>query len=111
MWLNAGVLGAEQLLGTLNGDVFYNVYALAAAVVALAREALSIFVGQYSAHRQHNSFRDDVLGSDQFDVAFLAGIFRLNRLADLGIMLGDKIHDFFDHVKALLRKNSSGKRR
>ena len=103
MGLHAGVLRAEQLFGALDGDVLHHIDALTAAVIAFAREAFGIFVGQDGAHRHHDGLGDDVLGSDQLDVAFLTGIFRLDCLADLGIMLGDKLHNFIDHSKALLK--------
>jgi hypothetical protein len=46
MRLHVGVIGAEQLLGAVDGQLFDFIHMLAAAVVALARVAFGVLVGQ-----------------------------------------------------------------
>ncbi len=95
--LDVGVLSAEQLAGALTSDLFGLVDAVAAAVVTLAGITLGILVGKAGAHRHHDGGGDDILGSDQLDVALLAVIFLLNGGADFGVILGHEFHGFFDH--------------
>jgi hypothetical protein len=45
---------AEQLAGTLDGEVLGNVHVLAAAVIAPARIALGVLVGHHRALRLHH---------------------------------------------------------
>ena len=52
--LHVGVFCAEELLDTLNGQRLHLVYHLASAVIALARIAFSIFVGEIAAHGAHH---------------------------------------------------------
>ena len=51
MRLHIGVVGAEQRLGPLHGEALGHVHDLAAAVVAGARIALGVLVGQRRAER------------------------------------------------------------
>ena len=71
--LHVGVLCAEQLAGPADGDVLHLVHIGAAAVIALARQALGVLVGQHAAHGGHHGRGDDVLTGDQLDVLALAG--------------------------------------
>ena len=52
--LHVGVLGAEQLLHAVDGQLLGDVDELAAAVVALARVALGVLVGELGALRRHH---------------------------------------------------------
>ena len=71
--LDVGVLCAEQLAGALDGDVLHLIHVGAAAVVALAGQALGVLVGEDAAHGGHDGGRDDVLTGDQLNVLPLAG--------------------------------------
>ena len=95
--LDVGVLGAEELAGALAGDLLRLIDAVAAAVVTLAGIALGILVGQAGAHGQHDGGRDDILGSDQFNVALLTLIFLLYGCAHFGVVLSKEVHGFGDH--------------
>ena len=64
-------LAAEQLLRPLDGERLGDVDELAAAVIALARIALGVFVGQHRALRLEHGARDDVLRGDQLDLVLL----------------------------------------
>ena len=60
---------------------------LAAAVIAFARQAFGIFVGQHRALRFQHRARDDVLRRDQLDLVALAAELEPDRLGDLGVGL------------------------
>ena len=45
--LHVGVLGPEQLLGAVDGQLLHDVHVLAAAVVAVTGVALGVFVGEH----------------------------------------------------------------
>ena len=49
--LDVGVLGAEELLGAVDGEPLDLVHDLAAAVVALAGQPLGVLVGHDVGHR------------------------------------------------------------
>jgi hypothetical protein len=77
--LDVGVIGAEQLLGALDGQGFDLVHVLAATVVALARIAFGVFVGQAAALGLHHALAGVVLRRDQLDVIFLALLLGIHR--------------------------------
>ena len=70
--LDVGILGAEQLLDAVDGQVLGLVDTLAAAIVAVAGIALGIFVGQAAAHGLHHLLAHEVLAGDQLDAVQLA---------------------------------------
>ena len=84
--LNVGVIGSEKLAGTLTRDLLNNVYALAAAVVALAGIALGILICQMAAHCRHNSGSYDVFAGDQLKISALTLQLAVHRVADCGIV-------------------------
>ncbi|MPN14888.1 hypothetical protein SDC9_162217 [bioreactor metagenome] len=69
--LDVGGIGAEQRLDAVDGDLLGNVDVFATTVVALARVAFGVLVGQLRALGFHDRLADVVLGCDQFDVIFL----------------------------------------
>ncbi|MNJ23922.1 hypothetical protein D3C77_183230 [compost metagenome] len=77
--LDVGVVGAEQLLGTINGQLLNFIHMLTTAVVALARIAFSVFVGQAAALGLHDTLAGVVLRGDQLNVIFLALLFGIDR--------------------------------
>ncbi|MCY1438595.1 hypothetical protein D9M71_548010 [compost metagenome] len=77
--LDVGVVGAEQLLGAIDGQLLDLVDVLAAAVVALGRITLGVLVGQPAALCLHDALAGVVLRGDQFEVVFLTGILGLHR--------------------------------
>ena len=87
--LYVGMVCLEELAGPVPGDVFHYVHTLTTAIIALAGVAFGVFVGQHSAHRCQHGRADDVFRRDQLDVAALAIVFALNRIAHLGIELLD----------------------
>ena len=81
--LDVGVVGAEQGLGAINRQLLGLVNELTAAVVALARVAFRILVGQHRALGLHDPGAGVVLRCDKLDMFFLATLFFLDRREDL----------------------------
>ncbi len=73
MRLHVGVVRAEQLLAALARQVLDLVDDLAAAVVALAREALGVLVVEPGSERLEDGDRREVLGRDELERLLLAG--------------------------------------
>ena len=93
------MVGTKQLFRSFDGDIFNDIHALAAAVVAFGGKTFCILVGQDGSHCHHNSFGNDIFRSNQLDVAFLAGIFRFNCFAYFRVALCDEVHNVFNHSK------------
>ena len=87
MRLHIGELAAEQFGDALDREALGDVDELAAAVIALARQPLGIFVGQHRALRLQHRTRDDVLRRDQLDLVALAAKLKPDRLGDLRVGL------------------------
>ena len=84
--LDVDVLGArEQGEGPLLGEPLGDVDVLAAAVVALARQAFGVLVGQPAALGLHDRGRDVVLARDELDLVVLAAALPLHRLPEHGV--------------------------
>ena len=88
--LDVGVLGPEQLLGAVDRELLGDVDVLAAAVVALARVALGVLVGQHRALALEHRLRHEVLRGDHLERALLALELEAQHLGDLGIDLGER---------------------
>ena len=72
MRLHVGVVGAEQALDAIDGQLLDHVDVLAATVVALAGIAFGVLVGQHRALGLEHARAGVVLRGDQLDVVFLA---------------------------------------
>ena len=70
--LDVGVVCAEDLLGAIDGQRLGDVDELAAAVVALARIAFGVLVGEDAARRLQDRRAHEVLRRDEFESFFLA---------------------------------------
>ena len=100
--LYIGILCAEQLAGTLNGDFLNHVNIFAAAVVALVGQTLCVLVGEGRTHRCHNCRRNQVLAGDQLQVAALATQLLIHCLSNFRVELGYKtngVHHILVHGK------------
>ena len=87
--LHVGVLGAEELLGALDGQHLDLVDLFAAAVPAPARIALGVLVGEHAALGLEHGRVGEVLGGDQLDVVLLAREFAGDGGVNLGIELAE----------------------
>ncbi len=89
MWLDIGIVGAEQLFGAFDGERFDVVDELAATVVTFARVTLGILVRQHAALRGHDPLAGVIFGGDQLDMFFLAALLGVDRFFELGIIGGN----------------------
>ena len=89
MGLHVGVVTAEQLLRPLDGQGLHLIHALAAAVVALARVAFRVFVGQHGSHGSHHRLRNDILRRDELQVSSLTVALGLHHASHFRIILLD----------------------
>jgi hypothetical protein len=86
--LDVGEGAAEQLFGAVAGQILGHVDIFAAAIVAAARIALGVFVGQDRALRLKHRLRNDVLGGDQLDLLLLTAQLALDAAEGVRIGLG-----------------------
>ena len=85
MRLHVGVLGAEQRLGAVDGQLLGEVHEFAAAVVALAGIALGVFIGEHRAHGLQHRFGNEIFRRDQFEAGALAASLVAQHVGDFRI--------------------------
>ena len=90
--LDVGVLGAEQLLGPVAGQVLDHIDVLAAAVVPPAGIALGILVGQHAADRLHHRGAGVVFAGDHLQPVLLAMLFGRDGGVNVGVLLLENVH-------------------
>ena len=88
--LHVGVLRAVQLAGTIAGQILHHVHLLAAAVIATARVALGVLVGEHAAHGLHHGAGGEVLRRDELHAAALARQLGPQALGYLRVFPGEK---------------------
>ena len=88
--LHVGILGSEQFLGAVARQVLDPVREFAAAVIALARIAFGVFVGEDGAGGFENRFGNEVLAGDQFQARVLALRFMADQVVNFGIGFGQR---------------------
>ena len=86
MRLHIGPAGSVESLETVDGELLYLVYNLAAAVVALAGISFGVFVGADAAHCLKHFGRDIVFTCDEFEAVFLAGFLLRDEVENLGVL-------------------------
>jgi len=89
--LHVRVIGTEQLLGALARQILNEVDLLAPTVVALARKALGVLVGEDGTGRFEYGHGDEVLGCDQFDGATLARQLGIDGRSQLRVLRGNVV--------------------
>ncbi len=85
MSLHVGVLRAEELLCAVDRQLLDFIGVLATAVVALARIALGVLVGEDGAHGFEDRFGDEVFRRDELQPGGLAPGFVAKKAGDLRI--------------------------
>ena len=75
--LDVDVFGVEELFRAVAREVLHLVGVLAAAVVALARIAFGVLVGEDAAGGFEDGFGGEILAGDQLDLAVLTARFLL----------------------------------
>ena len=88
--LDVGVLRAKEFLGALDGEILRHIHVLAAAVVALAGQALGIFVGHHGAQGFQHRLADEILRGDQFQRAGLPVNFQVDGARDFRVHLVER---------------------
>ena len=106
--LDVGVVGAEELLGALDGELLGDVDELATAVVALARITFGVLVREHRALGFEHARAGVVLRGDQLDVIFLALAFVLEGGIEFGVKTTDG-HRGTEHGKGLAGSTSGGR--
>jgi hypothetical protein len=89
--LDVGVLGAEEGLDAVDGQLLGDVDLLAAAVVAAARVTLGVLVGEDGPLCFHDGAGGEVLGGNHFQGAALAAEFLVQDCCDFGVKLGKRL--------------------
>src|SRR5205823_7357140 len=85
MRLDVGVLGAEQGLRAVDGELLDLVDHLASAIVALPRQSLGVLVGQRGPRRLEHRLGDEVLAGDELEPVGLPRRFFPDELRDFWI--------------------------
>jgi hypothetical protein len=88
VWLHVRVLGAEELLRPVDGQLLDLVHDLAAAVVTAPGVALRVLVRRHTPHCLEDARPGEVLGGDQLDLTALALELALDEGSGVGIDLG-----------------------
>jgi hypothetical protein len=87
--LDVGEGAGEQPFRPFDREALRHVDELAAAVVALARIALRVFVGENAGGSLQHGFRRKVLARDQLDLVLLTAELPADRGGDLGVGVGE----------------------
>jgi len=87
--LDVGVFGVEQRFRAIPGQVFERVGVLASAVVAAARIAFGVLVGEHARGGFEHGFGSKIFAGDQLQPRVLALGFLLNQLENLGVGGGE----------------------
>ena len=82
MRLHVGILGSKELADAVDGKLLHLIDHLTATIVALARIALGIFVGQARAHGCHDLVTHIVLGGNEFHASALSLVLLLDEGED-----------------------------
>ena len=78
--LDVGVVGAEQLFSTINGQLLNHIHMLTTAVITLSGVAFGILVSQQGSLRFHHQRAGVVFGGDQLNMLLLTHRFTLDRI-------------------------------
>ena len=87
MRLHVGGIGTKNQLDAVNRQLLGHVHMLATTVIAAARVAFGVFVGELRALRGHDGGRGIVFAGDQLNVVLLAGVFSLDGSPEFGVGL------------------------
>ena len=88
--LHVNVFRAENFLAALARQVLHHVGELAAAIVALARIALGVLVGEDAGSGLEHGFGGEILAGDQLELRILPFHFMLDSIVNLRVDLGQR---------------------
>ena len=86
MRLDVGVFGAKELAGPAPGQLFYFVDDVVTAVVALARIALGVLVGQHRSGRGHDRPGCEILRCDELQRGVLPLLLAPDDVEELAVL-------------------------
>ena len=89
--LHVGVLGAEDLLAAVDGELLDLVDHVAAAVVARARQPLRVLVGEHGAGGLEDGAAGEVLAGDELERLLLADELAAQQLVELGVEVVERL--------------------
>ena len=89
--LHVGVLGAEDLLAAVDGELLDLVDDVAAAVVARARRALGVLVGEHRAGRLEHGAAGEVLAGDELERLLLTDELAAQQLVELRVEVVERL--------------------
>ncbi len=89
MRLHVGVIGPVERLHAINGELFDYVNVLTATVIALARIAFGVLVGEHRALRLHDEGARVVFRCDELNMLFLPNALGLHNNGDFGVELSE----------------------
>src|SRR3989338_2336673 len=90
--LDIDVLCMEELPRPLDGELLYLIDNLVPAIVALAREALAVLVGEDTSHRLEHGQGDKILGGDHFSSLTLALQLAPDERVDNRVCVTETVH-------------------
>ncbi len=96
--LDVGKFSAEQPFCPLYSNAFYNVYVLAAAIVASSGITFSIFVCQYAARSRKHSPANNVFRSNEFDIIPLAPKLFLDGVSGFAVLGCNYVYKLAYHM-------------
>ena len=108
--LHVDVLGAEDLLGAIAGEILNNVGVFASAIVAAAWVAFGVFVGEDGAGGLQHRFGDEVFAGNHLQPLVLAEGFMVDGGGDLGVGLGKRERHPVSHIEILRQGAFRGSR-
>src|ERR1700722_7588086 len=91
------MFGAEELFGSVPCQVLNYVGKLTSAVIALARTALPVLVGEDLSNRLQHRLADEIFRGNHFQAFVLASDFMVNSSGDLWIGLGERAAHMVRH--------------
>ncbi len=98
MRLDVRKIRSEKLLGPLAGDILDHVHTLAAAVIAVPRIPLRVFVGEHAARRSEHRLAHQILGRYELYIVPLSFQLRTDRLGYLFIRPRNDLYIFLYHA-------------
>ena len=92
MRLHIYMLGAEELSCAIDCELLGFVHMLASAIPTAAGIPFRVFICKHGALRLHDSRAGKIFRSDQLDAFFLAALFCIDHVGDLGICRAQGSH-------------------
>ncbi|MNI48833.1 hypothetical protein D3C73_1034170 [compost metagenome] len=99
--LHIGMIGTEELLGTVTGQILHDIHIFTTAIIPFARIAFGIFIREHRTHRFHYSFADDILRGNKLNIGTLTAQLQSHRFQYCRVTLTQLFHDSYFLPSAL----------